>query len=98
MQQVVPVILCGGSGTRLRSLSRKSFPKQFVPIIGSKSLLQLTLESVCLLSRAVICVSSREHRFLVSETVGMIAGNAQKEIELKTGKSIVSAKSAKQLK
>lgn len=40
----VPVILCGGSGTRLWPLSRKSFPKQFVPLIGDKSLLQLTGE------------------------------------------------------
>ena len=32
---VTPVILCGGSGTRLWPLSRKSFPKQFVPLIGN---------------------------------------------------------------
>jgi mannose-1-phosphate guanylyltransferase/mannose-6-phosphate isomerase len=42
--KITPVVLCGGSGTRLWPLSRKSFPKQFVPLIGSKSLLQLTLE------------------------------------------------------
>ncbi len=39
-----PVILCGGSGTRLWPLSRKSFPKQFVPLLGEKSLLVLTIE------------------------------------------------------
>jgi mannose-1-phosphate guanylyltransferase/mannose-6-phosphate isomerase len=42
--KITPVVLCGGSGTRLWPLSRKSFPKQFVPLIGKKSLLQLTLE------------------------------------------------------
>ncbi|WP_300069797.1 mannose-1-phosphate guanylyltransferase/mannose-6-phosphate isomerase [uncultured Ruegeria sp.] len=40
MNSVYPVILCGGSGTRLWPLSRKSYPKQFVPLIGETSLLQ----------------------------------------------------------
>ncbi len=40
MRTVYPVILCGGSGTRLWPLSRKSYPKQFVPLIGETSLLQ----------------------------------------------------------
>ena len=66
---ITPVILCGGSGTRLWPLSRKSFPKQFVPLIGNKSLLQLTLERVSLLSQRVICVASDEHRFLVAEAM-----------------------------
>jgi hypothetical protein len=39
-----PVILCGGSGTRLWPLSRQQFPKQFVPLIQGKSLLRLTAE------------------------------------------------------
>jgi mannose-1-phosphate guanylyltransferase/mannose-6-phosphate isomerase len=51
------VVLYGGSGTRLWPLSRKSFPKQFVPLIGNKSLLQLTLERVALFSQDVILVS-----------------------------------------
>ena len=66
---ITPVVLCGGSGTRLWPLSRKSFPKQFVPLIGNKSLLQLTLERVSLLSKNVICVASDEHRFLVAEVM-----------------------------
>ena len=69
MSSITPVILCGGSGTRLWPLSRKSFPKQFVPLIGNKSLLQLTLERVALLSKQVICVASDEHRFLVAEAL-----------------------------
>ena len=67
IKPVKPVILCGGSGTRLWPLSRKSFPKQFVPLINGKSLLQLTLERLALLGSEVTCVASDEHRFLVSE-------------------------------
>ena len=69
MSLITPVILCGGSGTRLWPLSRKSFPKQFVPLIGNKSLLELTLERVSLLSKNIICVTSDEHRFLVSDAM-----------------------------
>ena len=70
---VQPVILCGGSGTRLWPLSRKSFPKQFVPLIGNKSLLQLTLERVAQLGGAtaaqVLCVAAEEHRYLVVDAM-----------------------------
>jgi len=76
--KITPVVLCGGSGTRLWPLSRKSFPKQFVPLIGHKSLLQLTLERVVffsnhpnaeLASKNLICVASEEHRFLVTDAL-----------------------------
>jgi mannose-1-phosphate guanylyltransferase/mannose-1-phosphate guanylyltransferase/mannose-6-phosphate isomerase len=38
-----PVILCGGSGTRLWPSSRKAYPKQFSPLLGEESLYQATL-------------------------------------------------------
>jgi len=41
--QIHPVILCGGSGTRLWPSSRKAYPKQFVPLLGARSLYQATL-------------------------------------------------------
>jgi mannose-1-phosphate guanylyltransferase/mannose-6-phosphate isomerase len=66
---ITPVILCGGSGTRLWPLSRKSFPKQYVPLIEGKSLLQLTLERVASLGGEAICVASEEHRFLVAQAM-----------------------------
>jgi mannose-1-phosphate guanylyltransferase/mannose-6-phosphate isomerase len=72
---IQPVILCGGSGTRLWPLSRKSFPKQFVPLVDGKSLLQLTLERVAGLvdksddAGALVCVGSEEHRFLIAEAM-----------------------------
>jgi mannose-1-phosphate guanylyltransferase/mannose-6-phosphate isomerase len=65
----VPVVMCGGSGTRLWPLSRKALPKQFVPLVGGKSLLQLTLERAKLLGPHAIVVSSEDHRFLVQESV-----------------------------
>jgi mannose-1-phosphate guanylyltransferase/mannose-6-phosphate isomerase len=73
--EIRPVILCGGAGTRLWPLSRKSFPKQFVPLIDGKSLLQLTLERVGgLVDKAdtaggVMCVGSEEHRFFINEAM-----------------------------
>ncbi len=38
--KINPVLLCGGAGTRLWPLSRKSYPKQFVKLIGDESLFQ----------------------------------------------------------
>jgi len=70
MCSIFPVILCGGSGTRLWPLSRKSFPKQFVPLIENKSLLQLTLERVKGLAEGkALCVAADEHRFMVTEAL-----------------------------
>jgi mannose-1-phosphate guanylyltransferase len=39
-----PVIIAGGSGTRLWPLSRQLYPKQFLPLIGQQTMLQLTLQ------------------------------------------------------
>ncbi|MES2531522.1 MAG: mannose-1-phosphate guanylyltransferase/mannose-6-phosphate isomerase [Pseudomonadota bacterium] len=64
-----PVVLCGGSGTRLWPLSRKALPKQFAPLIDGKSLLQLTLERLSALNSHITCIASEDHRFLVQETV-----------------------------
>ena len=70
---IQPVILCGGSGTRLWPQSRQSFPKQFVPLISNKSLLQLTLERLGPFSQnqnqSLICVAAEEHRFLVADAL-----------------------------
>ncbi len=63
-----PVILCGGSGTRLWPLSREALPKQFAPLVGGKSLLQATLERVGSLA-PVLCVANHEHRFFVREAM-----------------------------
>ena len=69
LARITPVILCGGSGTRLWPLSRKSLPKQFVPLIGDKSLLRLTVERLALVNPTMVCVAEEEHRFLVAQTL-----------------------------
>lgn len=64
---ITSVILCGGSGTRLWPLSRKALPKQFVPLVNGKSLLQMTLERSALIGNEQIVVASEDHRFLVQD-------------------------------
>ncbi|MGH8234028.1 MAG: mannose-1-phosphate guanylyltransferase/mannose-6-phosphate isomerase [Rhodanobacteraceae bacterium] len=65
----VPVILSGGSGTRLWPLSRKNLPKQFLALTGSATLFQQTVTRTRALQgvTAPIVVCSEEHRFLVAE-------------------------------
>ena len=78
---IQPVVLCGGSGTRLWPVSRKAFPKQFIPLLGDKSLLQLTLERVAPLaagqSDAITCVAAEEHRFLVADVAAQAGLSVQ---------------------
>lgn len=69
--KVVPVILCGGQGTRLWPLSRKSFPKQFLTIssLNDRSLLQNTLKRLEGIDNLIepILICNGEHRFIVAE-------------------------------
>ncbi len=80
MHQVVPVILCGGSGTRLWPLSRAGFPKQFLVLSGTTSLFQQAVERVNQLGAADIAVgntlvvTNEEHRFLSLEQLREIKG------------------------
>jgi len=63
-----PVILCGGSGTRLWPMSRRALPKQFLPLVSARSMLQDTVLRLLGLEFAPpIVVSNNEHRFLVAE-------------------------------
>jgi mannose-1-phosphate guanylyltransferase/mannose-6-phosphate isomerase len=64
-----PVILCGGSGTRLWPLSRTLLPKQFLPLLGPRTMLQETALRLAGLSGASppVLVSHSEQRFLASE-------------------------------
>ncbi|MDM7948201.1 mannose-1-phosphate guanylyltransferase/mannose-6-phosphate isomerase [Hydrogenophaga sp.] len=78
---ITPVILCGGSGTRLWPLSRQSFPKQFVPLIGNQSLLQLTLGRLAWCGQPVTCVAAEEHRFLVADALGSQFAGSQVVLE-----------------
>lgn len=67
---MIPVILSGGSGSRLWPLSRALHPKQFLSISGDQSLFQTTLSRLGAVLDGVlspIVVSNEEHRFLVAE-------------------------------
>ena len=70
---ILPVILCGGSGTRLWPLSRKSFPKQFLSLIreNDKTLLQQTISRIQELKdvQNPIFICNEEHRFIVAEQI-----------------------------
>ncbi len=81
MNQIRPVILCGGAGTRLWPLSRKALPKQFAPLLDGKSLLQLTLERLRVLNAEVMCVAAEEHRFLVQEALEAAAVHGTQLLE-----------------
>lgn len=66
----IPVVLAGGSGTRLWPLSRTDYPKQFLPLSGDVSLIQATLERVDnIAASSPIVVCSENHRFLTAEQV-----------------------------
>ena len=73
MTPIVPVILCGGSGSRLWPLSRAGFPKQFLCLTGQHSLFQQTAQRLAaladddLLLGQTLVVTSEDHRFLASE-------------------------------
>lgn len=68
MTHIIPVILSGGSGTRLWPLSRNCFPKQFLDLLNGRSLYQTTLTRVQAVSDAPpIVVTNEDHRFLVAE-------------------------------
>jgi mannose-1-phosphate guanylyltransferase/mannose-6-phosphate isomerase len=66
---MIPVILSGGSGSRLWPLSRESYPKQFLPLVSEQTMLCETLERLRGLDELAkpIVVCNEEHRFLVAE-------------------------------
>ena len=69
---ITPVLLCGGSGTRLWPLSRKSYPKQFVPLIGDETLFQASSKRLSGGAGAVrfsapMVLTNSDFRFIVTE-------------------------------
>ena len=74
MSSVIPVVLSGGSGTRLWPISREKYPKQLLPLVDEQSMLQSTVERLDgldnLASPLLIC--NEEHRFVVAEQVRLL--------------------------
>jgi len=68
-----PVLLCGGSGTRLWPLSRKSYPKQFSPLLGSESLFQASAKRLSGgIYAAPMVLTNEDFRFIVVEQLADI--------------------------
>ncbi len=76
---IVPVILSGGSGTRLWPLSRRLYPKQLLALTGEQTLLQQTVARLQGMTgvEAPLVVCNEEHRFLVAEQLRAIAATPQ---------------------
>ena len=88
-----PIILCGGSGTRLWPLSRQQFPKQFVPLINGESLLTLTARRLSPLiepGQAITLLTAAEHRFQARDAVQRAGFDARLILE-PTGRNTAAA-------
>ena len=68
---ITPVLLCGGSGTRLWPLSRKSYPKQFAPLIGDQTLFQASADRLRAFEKPLVITGS-DFRFIVTEQLSDI--------------------------
>ncbi|PZS53355.1 mannose-1-phosphate guanylyltransferase/mannose-6-phosphate isomerase [Stenotrophomonas maltophilia] len=73
MSSIQPVILSGGSGTRLWPLSREAYPKQFLPLAGKLTMLQATWQRVApLAARGPLVIANEEHRFVAAEQLQQV--------------------------
>jgi mannose-1-phosphate guanylyltransferase/mannose-1-phosphate guanylyltransferase/mannose-6-phosphate isomerase len=66
---IVPVLLSGGTGSRLWPLSREAYPKQLLPLVGDRTMLQQTAARVMDSARykPLLVVGNTEHRFIIAE-------------------------------
>jgi mannose-1-phosphate guanylyltransferase / mannose-6-phosphate isomerase len=72
---IQPLVLCGGSGSRLWPLSREKYPKQLLQLVGSDSMFQATLQRISGLTEptlAPLVVCSEEYRFVIAEQLRCI--------------------------
>ena len=73
---LLPIVLSGGSGTRLWPLSREKYPKQLLPLMGDDSLLQATVRRVQGIAdvtlAAPLVVSNEEYRFVIAEQLRLM--------------------------
>lgn len=92
MESIIPIVLCGGSGTRLWPLSRHSYPKQFLPLLSENhSLLQQAIQRIPQHFEPAIIVSNEDHRFLVAEQLRQCDYDAQSILLEPEGKNTAPA-------
>jgi mannose-1-phosphate guanylyltransferase/mannose-6-phosphate isomerase len=95
--QIHPVILSGGAGTRLWPLSRSAYPKQLLPLVSQRSLLQETVSRNLMDAgfAAPLLICNDEHRFLVAEQLRQIEVEPQaillEPVARNTGPAIAAA-------
>ena len=73
-ERIVPLVMCGGAGTRLWPSSREGRPKQFLPLLGSRSTFQETMlrvADVAVFARPIV-ISNIQYRFIVKEQLAEI--------------------------
>src|SRR6201989_3116195 len=83
MKRIIPLIMCGGAGTRLWPASREVHPKQFLPLFGTRSTFQDTLIRVsdpALFERPII-ITNNAYRFMVLEQLAEIGHEADVLLE-----------------
>ncbi|WP_309247274.1 mannose-1-phosphate guanylyltransferase/mannose-6-phosphate isomerase [Shewanella sp. VB17] len=89
---MIPVIMAGGSGTRLWPMSRKAYPKQFLQLVGEKTLIQQTCERASAISKeAPIIICNEDHRFLCAEQLRQIGIESAKILLEPIGKNTAPA-------
>ena len=88
-----PLVLSGGSGSRLWPMSRRLLPKQFLPLVSERSLLQDTVVRLRGVqgARAPILVSNSEHRFLVAEQLREIGVRPEVQVLEPVGRNTAPA-------
>ncbi|CAL8473186.1 mannose-1-phosphate guanylyltransferase [Caballeronia sp. S22] len=93
---ITPVVLCGGSGTRMWPLSRSGYPKQFLNLYGESSLLQQTVKRLDGLEQvaAPIVIANDEQRFLVAEQLRQLAFDGARVVLEPVGRNTGPAISA----
>lgn len=80
--KILPVIMCGGAGTRIWPESRESLPKQFIPLIGMRSTFQMTVENLSDdVFETPVVISNYDYRFLVLEQLQSIGRDAHIVLE-----------------
>ncbi len=90
---IIPVILAGGTGTRLWPLSRKLYPKQLIPLVDDFTLVQNTVRRVEGIAgvAAPLIICNEEHRFMVAEQMRAIGTSPQAIILEPVGKNTAPA-------
>ena len=81
--RIIPLIMCGGAGTRLWPASREVHPKQFLPLFGARSTFQNTLLRVSdtgLFERPIV-ITNKAYRFMVLEQLAEIGIEADVILE-----------------